>query len=43
VNTQKMIALNGVIFEMLVEISNKTRKKPEKMIEEIILREYHKR
>jgi len=38
-----MIALNGVIFEMLVEISNKTRKKPEKMIEEIILREYHKR
>jgi len=43
VKTQKMIALNAVAFEMLVEISNKNRKKPEKMIEEIILREYHKR
>lgn len=40
---QKPIVVAAVAYAMLQEISNRYKKKPEKIVEDLILREYHKR
>lgn len=39
---RKTISLSSVTYQMVLELSNKTRKKPEQWIEETIKNQYEK-